>query len=282
MEQPPGGGGGDGSGVGRSGAVAGAVRDDGRGARARVPARWSTDDLNRQRCGPAAERSITRTVEPSHYVIFDLDDTLVHSDAVREAFEIAGEEFGISYRVMMRTLDSLPGRPAREIFEALGLDERAGDHRHRSLPGALDQLNIFAPPVPYPDADMTLRELAAHGAQLMLSTGSSPERAQPGARQRGLGRVHGRARLGRRLQQGHRALRPDGAAGAGSELDAPRDHRRRQPAGHAARAPSTACRSGSGSTATATRARCSPRGRRTSSARWPRSCRSSRRSRPAV
>jgi phosphoglycolate phosphatase-like HAD superfamily hydrolase len=116
-------------------------------------------------------------VEPSHYVIFDLDDTLVHSDAVREAFEIAGEEFGISYRVMMRTLDSLPGRPAREIFEALGLDEAQATTATDLFLGALDQLNIFAPPVPYPDADLTLRELAAHGVQLMLSTGSSPERA---------------------------------------------------------------------------------------------------------
>jgi phosphoglycolate phosphatase-like HAD superfamily hydrolase len=117
-------------------------------------------------------------VEPSRYVIFDLDDTLVHSDAVREAFEVAGEEFGISYRVMMRTLDSLPGRPAQEIFEALGLDEQQAITATGLFLGALDQLNIFAPPVPYPDAATTLRELAAHGAQLMLSTGSSPERAQ--------------------------------------------------------------------------------------------------------
>ncbi len=117
-------------------------------------------------------------MEPSHYVIFDLDDTLVHSDAVREAFEVAGEEFGISYRVMMRTLDSLPGRPAREIFEALGLDEAQATTATDLFLGALDALNIYAPPRPYPDADTTLRELAAHGAQLMLSTGSSPERAR--------------------------------------------------------------------------------------------------------
>jgi phosphoglycolate phosphatase-like HAD superfamily hydrolase len=117
-------------------------------------------------------------VEPSHYVIFDLDDTLVHSDAVREAFEVAGEEFGISYRVMMRTLDSLPGRPAREIFEALGLDEAQATTATDIFLGALDALNIYAAPRPYPDADMTLRELAANGAQLMLSTGSSPERAR--------------------------------------------------------------------------------------------------------
>jgi phosphoglycolate phosphatase-like HAD superfamily hydrolase len=123
------------------------------------------------------QRSITPTVEPSHYVIFDLDDTLVHSDAVREAFEIAGEEFGISYRVMMRTLDALPGRPAREIFEALGLDDIQATTATDLFLGALDALNIYAPPRPYPDAETTLRALAANGAQLMLSTGSSPERA---------------------------------------------------------------------------------------------------------
>lgn len=117
-------------------------------------------------------------MEPSHYVIFDLDDTLVHSDAVGEAFEIAGEEFGISYRVMMRTLDSSPGRPAREIFEALGLDAAQATTATELFLRALDELNIYARPVPYPDADMTLRELAAHGVQLMLSTGSSPERAR--------------------------------------------------------------------------------------------------------
>jgi phosphoglycolate phosphatase-like HAD superfamily hydrolase len=117
-------------------------------------------------------------VEPSHYVIFDLDDTLVHSDAVREAFEVAGEEYGIKRWVLMRTLDALPGRPALEIFEALGLTRAEAVAATDLFLAELDDLNAHAPPVPYPDADMTLRELAAHGAQLMLSTGSSPERAQ--------------------------------------------------------------------------------------------------------
>jgi phosphoglycolate phosphatase-like HAD superfamily hydrolase len=117
-------------------------------------------------------------VEPSRYVIFDLDDTLVHSDAVREAFEVAGEEFGIRRRVLMRTLDALPGRPAHEIFETLGLDQAQAAAATNLFLAELDDLNAHAPPVPYPDADMTLRELTANGAQLMLSTGSSPERAR--------------------------------------------------------------------------------------------------------
>jgi phosphoglycolate phosphatase-like HAD superfamily hydrolase len=117
-------------------------------------------------------------VEPSHYVIFDLDDTLVHSDAVREAFEVAGEEYGIRRWILMRTLDALPGRPALEIFEALGLKRAQAVAATNLFLAELDELNAHAPPTPYPDADMTLRELAAHGAQLMLSTGSSLERAQ--------------------------------------------------------------------------------------------------------
>ena len=124
------------------------------------------------------ERPITRGVETSPYVIFDLDDTLVHSDAVRVAFGVVADAFAISHDVLMRTLDSLPGRPAREIFEALGLSAKHAIAATNRFLGELDELNRKAPPVAYPDADTTLRELAARGAQLMLSTGSSPERAR--------------------------------------------------------------------------------------------------------
>jgi phosphoglycolate phosphatase-like HAD superfamily hydrolase len=117
-------------------------------------------------------------VEPSRYVIFDLDDTLVHSDAVREAFAVVVGAEGIAREVLMRTLDSLPGRPAREIFEALGFGRAEAVAATGRFLNELDERNRQAPPVPYPDADETLRELAAAGAQLMLSTGSSPERAR--------------------------------------------------------------------------------------------------------
>ena len=111
-------------------------------------------------------------------MIFDLDDTLVHSDAVRVAFAVVADAFGISRDVLTRTLDSLPGRPAREIFEALGLGARHAIAATNRFLGELDELNRKAPPTAYPDADRTLRELTAHGARLMLSTGSSPERAR--------------------------------------------------------------------------------------------------------
>jgi phosphoglycolate phosphatase-like HAD superfamily hydrolase len=117
-------------------------------------------------------------VENSRYVIFDLDDTLVHSDAVRVAFGIVADAFAISRDVLTRTLDTLPGRPAREIFEALGLNPKHAIAATNRFLGELDELNRKAPPTAYPDAAKTLRELAAHGAQLMLSTGSSPERAR--------------------------------------------------------------------------------------------------------
>ena len=117
-------------------------------------------------------------MEPSRYVIFDLDDTLVHSDAVREAFAVVAAGDGITRDVLTRTLDARPGRPAREIFEALGLDADAAIAATDRFLTELDARNAQAPPVAYPDADATLRELAAAGAQLLLSTGSSPERAR--------------------------------------------------------------------------------------------------------
>ena len=117
-------------------------------------------------------------MEHSRYVIFDLDDTLVHSDAVRVAFGIVADAFGIARDVLTRTLDNLPGRPAREIFEALGLGPRHAIAATSRFLGELDELNRKAPPTAYPDATNTLQELARHGARLMLSTGSSPERAR--------------------------------------------------------------------------------------------------------
>jgi phosphoglycolate phosphatase-like HAD superfamily hydrolase len=117
-------------------------------------------------------------VEPSRYVIFDLDDTLVHSDAVREAFAVVTGAEGVARDVLMRTLDSLPGRPAREIFEALGFEPAGALAATDRFLKELDERNRQAPPVAYPDADETLRELAAAGAELLLSTGSSPERAR--------------------------------------------------------------------------------------------------------
>ena len=112
------------------------------------------------------------------YVIFDLDDTLVHSDAVREAFGVVADACGIERSRLSETLDGLPGRPAREIFEALGLGPSLARNATARFLGLLDELNHVAPPVAYPDADTTLRELAAAGARLLLSTGSSPERAK--------------------------------------------------------------------------------------------------------
>ncbi len=114
----------------------------------------------------------------TRYVIFDLDDTLVHSDAVRAAFATMAGELGVPVSLMSETLDSLPGRPAFEIFEALGMRRvaaRAAAGRFMSL---LHELNDRVPTVAYPDADETLRALAASGTTLMLSTGSSPRRAQ--------------------------------------------------------------------------------------------------------
>jgi phosphoglycolate phosphatase-like HAD superfamily hydrolase len=112
------------------------------------------------------------------YVIFDLDDTLVHSDAVRNAFGVVAREYARSEEMLTEVLDTLPGRPAREIFEALGLDRRAAHAATARFLRVLDELNDAVPTVAYPDADAVLRELSARGSTLMLSTGSSPQRAQ--------------------------------------------------------------------------------------------------------
>jgi phosphoglycolate phosphatase-like HAD superfamily hydrolase len=121
---------------------------------------------------------ITQGMERSRYVIFDLDDTLVHSDAVRAAFASVADVYGIDQRLMTRTLDRLPGRPAREIFVVLGLASEEAAAASECFLARLDELNRRVPTVAYPDADRTLRELAARGSTLMLSTGSSPERAR--------------------------------------------------------------------------------------------------------
>lgn len=110
-------------------------------------------------------------------MIFDLDDTLVHSDAVREAFSIVARERALDRALMTRTLDTLPGRPAREIFEALGCTERQAIEATDRFLICLDELNGELPTIAYADADQTLRELAKY-SMLLLSTGSSPQRAR--------------------------------------------------------------------------------------------------------
>jgi phosphoglycolate phosphatase-like HAD superfamily hydrolase len=112
------------------------------------------------------------------YVIFDLDDTLVHSDAVRESFATVAGAAGIDNGTLTATLDALPGRPAREIFAALGLGGTAAERASRQFLELLDERNRLAPPTAYPDAAATLAELLEHGMQLILSTGSTTERAQ--------------------------------------------------------------------------------------------------------
>jgi phosphoglycolate phosphatase-like HAD superfamily hydrolase len=114
----------------------------------------------------------------ARYVIFDLDDTLVHSDAVRAAFGVVAEELGVPRASMAGLLDSMPGRPAFEIFLAVGLRRpaaRAAAGRFLSL---LHDLDSELPTVAYPDAASTLQALEASGSTLMLSTGSSPDRAR--------------------------------------------------------------------------------------------------------
>ena len=117
-------------------------------------------------------------MEQARFVIFDLDDTLVHSQAVRAAFATVAGELGVDRGELSDLLDRMPGRPAFEIFEALGLRRPAARAAAGRFMSVLHDLNDELPTVAYPDASETLRALEASGSTLMLSTGSSPARAQ--------------------------------------------------------------------------------------------------------
>jgi phosphoglycolate phosphatase-like HAD superfamily hydrolase len=97
---------------------------------------------------------------------------------VRSAFAVAADELGIERSAMSTLLDSMPGRPAFEIFEALGLPRAAARAAAGRFMSLLHDLDDKLPTVAYPDAADTLRALEASGSTLMLSTGSSPARAQ--------------------------------------------------------------------------------------------------------
>lgn len=122
---------------------------------------------------------------PVRYVIFDLDDTLVHSEAVRRAFRHVATREGIPGRRVDATCDALPGRPAFDIFEALGLPRDDATDAAVAFLARLEELNRELPPVAYGDADETLRAIRELGLRLILSTGSSDDRARRVLRERG-------------------------------------------------------------------------------------------------
>jgi phosphoglycolate phosphatase-like HAD superfamily hydrolase len=122
---------------------------------------------------------------PVRFVIFDLDDTLVHSAAVRCAFRHVAARDGIPGERVEAVCDRLPGRSAFEIFEALGLARDDAADAAVAFLARLEQLNSELPPVAYTDADATLRAMLDSGLQLFLSTGSSGDRAHRVLRERG-------------------------------------------------------------------------------------------------
>jgi phosphoglycolate phosphatase len=114
----------------------------------------------------------------ARYVIFDLDDTLVHSGAVRLAFCQVATGWNVGPARVEEVCDALPGRPAREIFKALGLDDAAAAEATERFFARLEELNAVEPAVPYPDAEATLQAVRECGARMILSTGSPEGRAQ--------------------------------------------------------------------------------------------------------
>jgi phosphoglycolate phosphatase-like HAD superfamily hydrolase len=171
-------------------------------------------------------------MEQVRYVIFDLDDTLVHSEAVRAAFEVAATELGVPLETLSRALDEMPGRPAFEIFAALGLRRAAARAAAGRFVSVLHDFNERLPTVAYPDAEPTLRALERSGSTLMLSTGSSPERARAVLEQEGwdafalvLGSDHERPKGHAHYKQIQAEATDDWAASAVTIGDSPRDMR---------------------------------------------------------
>ncbi len=74
-------------------------------------------------------RPITKGVE-ARYVIFDLDDTLVHSDAVRKAFATVADAYGIDGDHLTRDA----GRPSRAGPRARSSTRSASTRARRSRP----------------------------------------------------------------------------------------------------------------------------------------------------
>ena len=188
------------------------------------------------------------------YVIFDLDDTLVHSDAVRARVR---RRWRASTRcpseMLSEVLDTLPGRPAREIFEALGPRPPPRPLRHGPLPARARRAQRLASR-PSPTRTPT------------PSCASSP----PAAPRSCSPRAHRPSAPSRVLEQegwdafqvvlGSEADCRKGAAhydriAAHADLDwTRRPSRSATPRPTCASAPSTASRCASASTATATRA----------------------------
>ena len=112
------------------------------------------------------------------YVIFGLDETLVHSDAVRRAFCSVAAQRGIGPDAVHAACDAHPGCAAAAIFEALGYAPAEAAGAGADFLRRLEELDRELPAVPYADAEATLRAMRARGAHLILSTGSTPERAQ--------------------------------------------------------------------------------------------------------
>jgi phosphoglycolate phosphatase-like HAD superfamily hydrolase len=112
------------------------------------------------------------------YVIFDLDDTLVHSDAVRRAFCEVAAGHGIGAAAVNATCDALPGRPALNVFQAVGLSRDDAADAAIAFLACLERWNAVAEAVSYPDADRTLRIARERAAKLFLSTGSPEHRAR--------------------------------------------------------------------------------------------------------
>ena len=113
----------------------------------------------------------------ARYVIFDLDDTLVHSGAVRLAFCRVATAWAVGPARVEAVCDAMPGRPARDIFAALGLAERDAAEATERFFALLDDFNARGPALPYPDAGATLRAVRECGARIILSTGSPEARA---------------------------------------------------------------------------------------------------------
>lgn len=107
-------------------------------------------------------------------VIFDLDQTLVHSSAVLPAFIDVCRHHGVSAERSIATFYRHTGRPLRDLLTLAGVETLAVEGAARAFWSQMRDDE----PEPVDGADDLLRDLHSRGVTLYLSTGSRPQTAQ--------------------------------------------------------------------------------------------------------
>jgi len=103
---------------------------------------------------------------PDIGIIFDLDDTLVASSAVkRRAFRAAVDAMGLSCRQLDVEFIRLSGTPLAQVCQTLELPSNFADEYLRRSRSLLDKIRLF------PEIEELLEEMRRFGAKIGILTG---------------------------------------------------------------------------------------------------------------